>query len=51
MAMALIVSLLINEQKPFCLSASPDKQKLLSLRPRRLCGETIVLDKCDAIIF
>src|SRR4030042_6216865 len=36
MAMALIVSLLINGQKPFCLSATPDKQKLLSLCPRRL---------------
>jgi len=47
MAMALIVSLLIIEQKLFCLSASPDKQKILSLRPRRLCGETIILDKSD----
>ncbi len=42
---ALVVSLLIVEQKPFCLSASPDKQKILSLRPRRLCGETIISDK------
>jgi len=46
-AMALVISLLIIEQKPFCLSASPDKQKILSLRPRRLCGETIILDKSD----
>jgi len=43
--MAPIVSLLIIEQKPFCLSASPDKQKILSLRPRRLCGENVILDK------
>jgi len=46
-AMALVVSLLIVEQKPFCLSAFPDKQKILSLRPRWLCGETIISDKSD----
>ena len=27
------------------MSASPDKQKILSLRPRRLCGENVILDK------
>jgi hypothetical protein len=47
MAMEPIVSLLIIEQKPFCLSASPDKQKIISLRPRRLCGENVILDKHD----
>ena len=50
MAMEPIVSLLIIEQKPFCLSASPDKQKILSLRPRRLCGEELVFNtsmECD----
>ncbi len=45
MAMEPIVSLLIIKQNPFCLSASPDKQKILSLRPRRLCGENVILDK------
>jgi hypothetical protein len=49
MAMALIVSPLINEQEPFCLSASPDKQKILSLRPSRLCVENPILDKRDAV--
>jgi hypothetical protein len=49
MAMEPIVSLLIIEQKPFCLSASPDKQKILSLRPRRLCGENVILDKHDIL--
>jgi hypothetical protein len=47
MPMEPIVSLLIIEQNPFCLSASPDKQKILSLRPRRLCGENLILDKHD----
>ena len=50
MAMAPIVSLLIIEQKAFCLSASPDKQKILSLCPRRLCGENVILDKHDLIM-
>jgi hypothetical protein len=45
MAMESIVSLLIIEEKPFCLSASPDKQKIISLRSRRLCGENVILDK------
>ena len=36
-----------HRPETFCLSASPDKQKILSLRPRRLCGETIILDKSD----
>jgi len=47
MAMEPMVSLLVIEQKPFCLSASPDKQKIISLRPRRLCGENVILDKHD----
>jgi hypothetical protein len=42
MAMALTVSFLIKEQKSFGLSASPDKQKIVSLRPQRLCGETVI---------
>jgi hypothetical protein len=45
MAMEPIVSLLIIEQKPFRLSASPDKQKIISPRSRRLCGENVILDK------
>ena len=46
-ALALIASLLTKKQKPSSLSASPDKQEILSLRPRRLCGEKSILDKDD----
>ena len=48
-ALALIVSLVTEKQKSSCLSASPDKQEILSLRPRRLCGENSFLDKYDVI--
>ena len=43
--MAPIVGLLIIDVESFCLSASPDKQKLFSLRARRLCGEISILGK------
>src|SRR4030042_480834 len=43
--MAPIVGFPIKDQKSFCLSASPDKQKLSSLRARRLCGEISILGK------
>jgi len=46
-ALALIVSLVKEKQKPSCLSASPEKQEILSLRPQRLCGENSFLDKYD----
>ena len=44
-ALALIVSLLTEKQKPSCLSISPDKQEIVSLRPQRLCGENSILDE------
>jgi len=40
----------IIEQKLFCLSVSPDKQKIISLRSRRLCGENIILGKHDLFL-
>jgi len=41
--LATIVSFLTKEQKPFCLSVSPDKQKSLSLWTLCLCGEKLIL--------
>jgi hypothetical protein len=45
MAMAPMMRLVLKGRKPFCLAVSPAKQKMLSLRPRRLCGENSILDK------
>jgi len=45
MAMAPMMRLALKERKPFCLAVSPAKQKMLPLRPRRLCGENSILDK------
>jgi len=39
------VRLLFKKQKLFVWRYLSAKQKLLSLRPRRLCGETSILDK------
>ena len=39
--------LALKGRDPFCLAVSPAKQKMLSLRPRRLCGENSILDKHD----
>jgi hypothetical protein len=47
MAMAPMMRLALKGRKPFCLAVSPAKQKMLSLRPRRLCGESSILDKYD----
>jgi hypothetical protein len=49
MAMAPVMSHALKGRKPFCSAVSPAKQKMLSLRPRRLGGENSILDKYDFI--
>jgi hypothetical protein len=45
MAIQAIVRLVLKKQKLFVWRYLSAKQKLLSLRPRRLCGENSILDK------
>jgi len=40
-----ITKVALRGRKSFGLAVSPAKQKKLSLRPRRLCGENSILDK------
>jgi hypothetical protein len=51
MAMAPLMGLALKGQRPFCLGVCTAKQKMLSLRPWRLCGENSTLDKHEDTSF
>jgi len=51
MALAPIKSLVHKEQKLFVWRYLSAKQKMVSLRPRRLSGENLILDKYAVIFF